>query len=143
MLSEMLICLISGLLPGVQGLVVSLWVSGLLEGADACWYVRVAESLMGHDFAAGTMEHVLGWFTSSCGIVFVLEFSRHSVVFAIFCNVAGVFAADGTVWGSLASAFSLAAHSAASAATAIRMVKTPVLLVWRWYRRYRIYQRLS
>ena len=119
----------------------------MLQSADACRYVRLAERLVGRDFATGTMEHVLGWFTSSCGVVFVLEFSRHSVVFAIFCNVASIFAADGTVWGSLASAsssaFSPTVHSAASAATAIRMVETPVLLVRRWYGQYRNCQRLS
>ena len=129
----MLIRLVCWLLPSIRGLEVPMRIGELLESVAACQYVRVAERLLRHDFAASTVEDMFWRFVASCGIIFFFELSCHSIVFIVFGDMACVFTTNSAIQGSLAScsssAISPSASSVASAAAMGGLVESSILLV--------------
>ena len=124
------------LLPDARMLVVSVRKARVLESAAACQQILAVVTLIVYYFVTSVVEHMVRCFAASCGLVFLLKFSSHFVVFAIFCEMSCVFTTNGTKGCSLASssssAFASAMGSSSSSPSVWRLIETSILLVQGW-----------
>ena len=69
----------------------------MVERAAACRHILATITLTVHHVATSVVEHVIRCFASSRSLVFLLKLFGHSFVFAVFCEMSYVLAAEGAI----------------------------------------------
>jgi hypothetical protein len=122
-------------LPDVWVLIVPVREARVMRSVVACGSIGAIVTFTVYYFMDGAVEHVVRCFAASHGFVFHLKFSGHFVVFAIFCKMACILAANGAIGyplgSSPSSAFASAAGTSSSSPAAQRLIEIFLLLVWR------------
>ena len=113
-----------------------MWKGRVLESAIVWWWIVADVTLIVYCFATSVVEHMIKCFAASCGLIFLLKFSSHFVIFVVFHEMSCIFATNGAIWcsrgSSPSSAFASTVGSLSSSPATRRLIKTSILLV-RWW----------